>query len=136
MPVIFFSSCDDVQLESVTSWFPHDEHSMSFRVDAKEKEQIEEMSLKEQPPSPKMGSKKKEKAFKIGEQVYLDYPLDLSLSDELRECELFLFKVVKNGPDGLVEVYNMAKGCMRIDPKHLKHKDSCFPFSMRRLGFG
>ena len=58
---------------------------MSFWVDAKEKEQIENMSLKEQSPSPKRGSKKKEKAFKIGEQVYLDYPLDLSLSDELRE---------------------------------------------------
>ena len=85
-----------MQLERVTSWLPHDEHSMSFRVDAKEKEQIEEVSLKEQPPSPKSGSKKKEKAFKIGEQVYLDYPLVLSLSDELRECEHFLFKVVKN----------------------------------------
>ncbi|KAL5564894.1 hypothetical protein UlMin_028058 [Ulmus minor] len=42
-----FSSCDDVQLERITSWLPHDEHSMSFRVDAKEKEQIEEMPLKE-----------------------------------------------------------------------------------------
>ena len=42
-----FSSCDDVQLESVTSWFSHDEHLMSFRIDAKEKEKIEEMSLKE-----------------------------------------------------------------------------------------
>ena len=101
---------------------------MSFRVDAKEIEQIEEMPLKEQPPSPKMGSKKKKKAFKIGDHVYLDYPLDLSLSDELRECEHFLFKVVKNCPDGLVEVYNVDKGRMRVDPKYLKHKDSCFAF--------
>ena len=77
-----------------------------------------------------MGSKKKEKAFEIGEQVYLDYPLDLSLSDELSECEHFLFKVVKNIPDGLVEVYNVAKGRIRVDPKYLKHKDSCFACSM------
>ena len=101
-----------MQLESVTAWLPHDEHSRSFHIDTKEEEQFEEMPLKEQPPSPKKGSKKKkEKAFKIGEQVYLDYPLDLSLSDELRECEHFLFKVVKNGPDGLVEIYNVDKGC-------------------------
>ena len=60
----------------------------------------------------------------------MDYALDLSLSDELRECEHFLFKVIKNGLDGLVEVYNMAKGRIRVDPKRLKHKDSCFVFSM------
>ena len=93
--------------------------------------------LMDQSPNPKVGSKKKkEKAFKIGEQVYLDYSLDLSLSDELRECEHFLVKVVKNGPDGLVEVYNVEKGHIKVDPKHLKHKDSCFTFLMRRLGYG
>ena len=59
---------------------------MSFRVDTKEEEQLEKEPLMEKLPSPKWGSKKKkEKYFKIGEQVYLDYPLDLSLSDELRE---------------------------------------------------
>ena len=103
---------------------------MSFRIDAKVEEQFEKEPLKEQPPSPKRGSKKKEKAFKIREQVYLDYPLYLSLSDELRECEHFLFKIVKNCPYGLVEVYNVDKGRMRVDPKYLKHKDSCFAFSM------
>ena len=126
-----------MQLESVTTWLPHDEHSMSFWIDTKKEEQFDKEPLIEQPPSPKKGSKKKkEKAFKIGEQVYLDYPLDLSLSDGLRECEHFLFKVVKNCPNGLVELYNMDKGRMRVDPKYLKHKDSCFAFSMRRLGFG
>ena len=85
----------------------------------------------EESPSPKMGNKKKkEKSFKIGEQVYLDYPLDWSLSDELRECEHFLFKIVKNCPDGLVEVYNVDKGCMKVDSQHLKHKEICFAFSM------
>ena len=78
---------------------------MSFRIDTKEEEQFDKELLIEQPPSPKVGSKKKkEKSFKIWEQVYLDYPLDLSLSNELRECEHFLFKVVKNCPDGLIEV--------------------------------
>ena len=100
-----------MQFESVTSWLLHDKHSMSFWIDTKEEEQFNKEPLMEQPPSPKKDSKKKkEKAFKMGEQVYLDYPLDLSLSDELRECSHFLFKVVKSCPDGFVEVYNVDKG--------------------------
>ncbi|KAL5573830.1 hypothetical protein UlMin_023427 [Ulmus minor] len=63
-----FSNCDDVQLESVTAWLPHDKHSMSFRIDTKEEEQFDKEPSMEQPPSPKKGcKKKKEKAFKIGE---------------------------------------------------------------------
>ena len=52
------------------------------------------------------------------------------------ESEHFLFKVVKNCLDGFVEVYNVDKRRMKVDPQHLKHKDSCFAFSMRRLGCG
>ena len=64
----------------------------------------------EKPPNSKKFSKeKKEQIFKIGEQVYLDYPLDWSLSEELKECEHFLFKVVKDYPYGLVEVSTWIK---------------------------
>ena len=83
---------------------------MSFQVDTKEEERLGKGSLDGKATSPKKGNKKKkEKAFKKREQVYLDYPLDQSLSDELMECEHFLFKVVKDCPYRLVEEYNVDR---------------------------
>ena len=64
---------------------------------------MEEKPLIEKPPIPKNCKKKKnENDFKIREEVHLDYPLYWKLSKELRECELFLLKVVKNLSNGLV----------------------------------
>ena len=42
-----FSSYDDVQLESVTSWPLHDELPMSFWIDTKEEEKFEKEPLME-----------------------------------------------------------------------------------------
>ena len=113
----YFSNCDNVQLENVSSWLPHDKHSLSFRVDLKD----ESEPLMEKPTnSKKCSKKKKEQIFKIGEQVYLDYPLDWSLFEKLKECEHFLFKVVKDYLDGSVEVYNVDKGSLRMDPQYLR----------------
>ena len=36
-----FASCDNVQMESVTSWLPHGEHPMSVRMDLKDEERLE-----------------------------------------------------------------------------------------------
>ena len=75
--VNYFSGCDNVQLESGSSWLPHEEHCMSFWVDLKDNERLVLEPLMEKPPNPeKCSKKKKEQVFKIGEQFYLDYPLD------------------------------------------------------------
>ena len=68
------ASCDKVQVESVSSWLPHDENPMSFQVNAKEEERLEWEPLIEKPPDPnKHSKKKKEEAFNIGELIYLNY---------------------------------------------------------------
>ena len=64
--------------------------------------------LIEKPPDPKKYSKKKkEQTFNIRELVYLNYCIHWNFSEELRECEHFLFKVDKDFSEGLVEVYNV-----------------------------
>ena len=81
---------------------------MSFWVDSKEEEYLELEPLMEKPPDPKKHVKKnKEQAFKVGEQLYLNYSQHWNLSKKLWSCEPFLFKVVKDFSDGLVEVYNV-----------------------------
>ena len=47
----------------------------------------------------------------------MDYPLHWNLFEDLREGEPFLVKVVKDLPDGLVEVYNVDKARLRLDPQ-------------------
>ena len=110
---------------------------MSFWVDLNDEEKLELEALMENPPnSKKCNNKKKELIFKIGDQVYLDYPLDWSFSEELKECENFHFKVVKYYPNCLVEVYNMDKGNLRMDPQYLRPGKSHLGFSMQKFGFG
>ena len=93
--------------------------------------------LTEKPPYPKKHEKvKKKQAFKVGEQVFLNYPLHWNLSEKLREYKPFLFKVVKDFLDSLVEVYNVEQGHLRLDPQYLRHERGHIGFSMRNMDSG
>ena len=91
----------------------------------------------EKPPDPNKHEKSKKKQdFKVGEQVYLIIPNIGTFSKKLRACESFLFKVVKDFSDSLVEVYNVEKGCLRLDPQYLRHGKAHVGFSMWKMDPG
>ena len=109
-----------MQVGSVSLGPPHDDSSTFFWVDAK-RELLEFEPLMEKPPNPKKHAKVKMKqVFKGGLQVFLNYPHHWSLSKNLRECEFYPFKVVKNLSSGLVEIYNVEQGSFKLDPRYLK----------------
>ena len=66
----------------------------------------------------------------------MNYPQHWNLSEKLRECEPFLFKVVNDFPSGLVEVYSVEHRRLRLDPQYLRHERGHIGFSMWNMDFG
>ena len=68
--------------------------------------------------------------------MYLNYPQHWELFEKLMACEPLLFKVVKDFPDGLVEVYNVEQGHLRLDPQYLRHGRCHVGFSIWKMDLG
>ena len=101
---------------------------MCFLVDEKG-ESLEFEPLMEKPLDPNKQFKVKEKqAFKVRQQVFLNYPV-IGACQKCFKSEFYPFEVVKDLLGGLVEIYNVEQGYFKLDPQYLKSGGGNISFS-------